>query len=493
MAREQGLWALALALALTAAAWGGACASRPGIMSALPRCRTAMRLRGGVEFEDVTDADAEMHDAADVGSVLEQAVKKLKADPGLLHAPELTVFRTYLASLGATLPPKPATGASSAGSAAGSAEPEPSEEEVEEEEEEEEEMQDDDIVAEADADLDTPQPPPDTGKEPSDDDFARSAELKNEAMEAAAAGDAEKAAGLWSEVIALAPNANVVASRGMCYLKMRKPLAAIRDADNALGVWRVCVCLSVSVCARADTTLGGPRVMIAMISRAAQRVASTVQAVGGVWGSIGVRCFCPCVGLKAPCLGSCCFCVRHCALCLPLSLSCAPCLAARLSLLCFSQRTTPLFRPHTQHFIEAFGKLLPWCFLVGAREQGLIFCHLRVTCCIGVTSTYPRPTLAMYLSLSPPRPPGTQSHNDDFAQAHSYSKGGFSLTMHVHNQPSIPTLPRRTRRGVARWRCSESGRKRSRTSAPDRYECMSMFVLVCMQWCVHRPRAHANA
>ena len=250
MARKQGLWALALTLALTAAAWGGACASRPGIMSALPRCRTAMRLRGGVEFEDVTDADAEMHDAADVGSVLEQAVKKLKADPGLLHAPELTVFRTYLASLGATLPPKPATGASSAGSAAGSAEPEPSEEEVEEEEEEEEEMQDDDIVAEADADLDTPQPPPDTGKEPSDDDFARSAELKNEAMEAAAAGDAEKAAGLWSEVIALAPNANVVASRGMCYLKMRKPLAAIRDADNALGVWRVCVSVCVCVCAR---------------------------------------------------------------------------------------------------------------------------------------------------------------------------------------------------------------------------------------------------
>ena len=253
MARKQGLWALALALALTAAAWGGACASRPGIMSALPRCRTAMRLRGGVEFEDVTDADAEMHDAADVGSVLEQAVKKLKADPGLLHAPELTVFRTYLASLGATLPPKPATGASSAGSAAGSAEPEPSEEEVEEEEEEEEEMQDDDIVAEADADLDTPQPPPDTGKEPSDDDFARSAELKNEAMEAAAAGDAEKAAGLWSEVIALAPNANVVASRGMCYLKMRKPLAAIRDADNALGVWRVCVCVCLCLCVRAPT------------------------------------------------------------------------------------------------------------------------------------------------------------------------------------------------------------------------------------------------
>ena len=493
MARKQGLWALALALALTAAAWGGACASRPGIMSALPRCRTAMRLRGGVEFEDVTDADAEMHDAADVGSVLEQAVKKLKADPGLLHAPELTVFRTYLASLGATLPPKPATGASSAGSAAGSAEPEPSEEEVEEEEEEEEEMQDDDIVAEADADLDTPQPPPDTGKEPSDDDFARSAELKNEAMEAAAAGDAEKAAGLWSEIIALAPNANVVASRGMCYLKMRKPLAAIRDADNALGVWRVCVCLSVSVCARADTTLGGPSChdCDAVPCRPARCLDSASR-----WWCLGFNrgeVLLPLCGVEGAMSRTCCFCVRHCALCLPLSLSCAPCLAARLSLLCFSQRTTPLFRPHTQHFIEAFGKLLPWCFLVGAREQGLIFCHLRVTCCIGVTSTYPRPTLAMYLSLSPPRPPGTQSHNDDFAQAHSYSKGGFSLTIHVHNQPSIPTLPRRTRRGVARWRCSESGRKRSRTSAPDRYECMSMFVLVCMQWCVHRPRAHANA
>ena len=39
----------------------------------------------------------------------------------------------------------------------------------------------------------------------------------------------------------------------MCYLKMRKPLAAIRDADNALGVWRVCVCVCLCPCARAPT------------------------------------------------------------------------------------------------------------------------------------------------------------------------------------------------------------------------------------------------
>jgi hypothetical protein len=52
-----------------------------------------------------------------------------------------------------------------------------------------------------------------------------------------AAGDPQKAVNIWNDIIALTPNANAVASRGMCYIAMKKPRAAIRDADAALQVY----------------------------------------------------------------------------------------------------------------------------------------------------------------------------------------------------------------------------------------------------------------
>jgi hypothetical protein len=79
----------------------------------------AMRLRGGVEFEDVTTT---MDDAGAV-DVLKQAVERLKAciqyvclhksiradldefpqaDKSLLFAPEMEFFRDYLQSMGIT-------------------------------------------------------------------------------------------------------------------------------------------------------------------------------------------------------------------------------------------------------------------------------------------------------------------------------------------------------------------------------------------------------
>ena len=171
----------------------------------------------------------------DSGAVdaLKQAVDKLKADPALLHAPSMDFFRDYLRSLGATLPVQ----TSSEKAAPSDAKPTEAEEsEAAESSVEDEDEADDDVVAEADADVQTPQAAPDMSKEPSEDELSKAAELKGQAMEAAAAGETDKAEALWNEVVVLTPNANVLASRGMCFLAKKKPLAAIRDADYALQV-----------------------------------------------------------------------------------------------------------------------------------------------------------------------------------------------------------------------------------------------------------------
>jgi hypothetical protein len=65
-----------------------------------------LRLRGGVEFEEIVDDDTaagEGMDAAALGA-LRTAVEQLTRDPSLLHTSELAFFRDYLASMGATLP-----------------------------------------------------------------------------------------------------------------------------------------------------------------------------------------------------------------------------------------------------------------------------------------------------------------------------------------------------------------------------------------------------
>jgi suppressor of tumorigenicity protein 13 len=53
-------------------------------------------------------------------------------------------------------------------------------------------------------------------------------------MESMAASDFEGAVDKFTEAIKLVPSAALFASRGGAFLKMRKPIAAIRDADKAL-------------------------------------------------------------------------------------------------------------------------------------------------------------------------------------------------------------------------------------------------------------------
>jgi len=116
------------------------------------------------------------------------------------------------------------------------AEPKVEEPESEEEPEEAEE-EDPDVMKEEDGDIAVPQAnAADPNKEPSDDDYEAAGAAKAEALDAQGEGDWDKAAGLWTKAVLAAPNAMVYANRGNAYLKLKKPLAAIRDADEALKI-----------------------------------------------------------------------------------------------------------------------------------------------------------------------------------------------------------------------------------------------------------------
>ncbi len=110
----QGMLAAAL---LCAGVLGAGAAGTAGVghhprglrAQAAPAARAALptlRLRGGVEFEEIVDDDAAAEEGMDAEALgaLRTAVKQLTRDPSLLHTSELAFFREYLAAMGATLP-----------------------------------------------------------------------------------------------------------------------------------------------------------------------------------------------------------------------------------------------------------------------------------------------------------------------------------------------------------------------------------------------------
>ena len=116
-------------------------------------------------------------------------------------------------------------------------EPKVEEPEDDEDEPEEEEEEDTDVMKEEDGDISAPQEnAPDPNKEPSDDDYETAGASKAGALDAQGEGDWEKAVALWTKAVLATPNAMVYANRGNALLKMKKPVAAIRDADEALKI-----------------------------------------------------------------------------------------------------------------------------------------------------------------------------------------------------------------------------------------------------------------
>ncbi|XP_051244386.1 hsc70-interacting protein [Dicentrarchus labrax] len=168
-------------------------------------------------------------------------VQLCETSPEILHLPEMGFFRTWLHSMGATLPPPPKTKESCQGgcpcgpppTSASAPEPEPSV--LTESEESELEIDNEGVI---EPDTDEPQ---DMGEfediEVTEEMMDQANEKKMDAINALGEGDLQKALDLFTEAIKLNPCLAILyAKRASVFIQMQKPNAAIRDCDRAISI-----------------------------------------------------------------------------------------------------------------------------------------------------------------------------------------------------------------------------------------------------------------
>jgi len=170
---------------------------------------------------------------------LKEFVKILKAHPETLEEDDLSFFREYLASLGAKVTERIFEEEEE--------EPEPTKvpepEQEPEPELEEEEEKEEDIVEPVDPDViepetDAAQPTGDLDATPSEEGLEKAQELRGEASQLISQGELQQAIDVLTEAItkhngSAAPLYN---SRAQCFLRLKKPVSAIRDADTAIKI-----------------------------------------------------------------------------------------------------------------------------------------------------------------------------------------------------------------------------------------------------------------
>ncbi|CAI0541264.1 unnamed protein product [Linum tenue] len=179
---------------------------------------------------------------------LKNFVELCKSNPSVLTDPTLSFFRDYLESLGAKLPPAAYSGSVSpmfknnVDEDSDEEIPEKESPSVEkpEEEEEEDEIIESDVELEGETvepDNDPPQKMGDSSVEVTEENRDASQEAKAKAMEAISEGKLEDAIEHLTEAILLNPlSAIMYGTRATVYIKMKKPNAAIRDANAALKI-----------------------------------------------------------------------------------------------------------------------------------------------------------------------------------------------------------------------------------------------------------------
>ncbi|XP_010439307.1 PREDICTED: FAM10 family protein At4g22670 [Camelina sativa] len=180
-------------------------------------------------------------------SELKVFIDQCKSDPSLLSTPSLSFFRDYLESLGAKIP----TGAhqENKDTKARSFVVEESDDDMEEteelkpkveEEEEEDEIIESDVELEGDTvepDNDPPQKMGDSSVEVTDENREAAQVAKGKAMEALSEGNFDEAIEHLTEAITLNPTSAIMyGNRASVYIKLKKPNAAIRDANAALEI-----------------------------------------------------------------------------------------------------------------------------------------------------------------------------------------------------------------------------------------------------------------
>ncbi|KAL0921576.1 hypothetical protein M5K25_008662 [Dendrobium thyrsiflorum] len=182
-------------------------------------------------------------DAAKVAQ-LRAFVGHCKSDPSVLHDPSLGFFRDYLESLGAQIPASSASksrvkqesgGMPSAEFGDGSKPKQKTEDD-----DEEDEIVESDIELEGEVvepDNDSPQKMGDPSVEVTEENRDAAQMYKAKAVDAISEGKFEEAIDYITEAITLNPTSAILyATRASVFVKMRKPNAAIRDADAALQI-----------------------------------------------------------------------------------------------------------------------------------------------------------------------------------------------------------------------------------------------------------------
>ncbi|KAK1376405.1 STI1 domain-containing protein [Heracleum sosnowskyi] len=180
-------------------------------------------------------------------SELKQFIEQCKANPSILSDPSLSFFRDYLESVGCKLPQS----AYKSGDHKSAYEVDDSDEDEMEEVketggepqpayEEEEEIVESDVELEGETvepDNDPPQKMGDSSVEVSEENMDAAQEAKGKAMGAISEGNFEEAIEQLTQAILLNPTSAIMyATRATAYIKMKKPNAAIRDANAALEI-----------------------------------------------------------------------------------------------------------------------------------------------------------------------------------------------------------------------------------------------------------------
>lgn len=163
-------------------------------------------------------------EAANVAE-LKLFIDQCKSDPSILHNPSLGFFKRYIESLGARLPPAPDS----------STHAKIPDEGVEDQiVESDVELDETDVV---EPDNDPPYMMGDPSIEDSEENRDAAQNLKSKAVVALSEGQMDKAISHLTEAIMLNPHSAILyATRGEVFIKLKKPNAAIQDADAALQI-----------------------------------------------------------------------------------------------------------------------------------------------------------------------------------------------------------------------------------------------------------------
>ncbi|KAM7386473.1 hypothetical protein PAMA_009200 [Pampus argenteus] len=172
---------------------------------------------------------------------LKKFVQMCESNPDILHLPEMSFLRTWLQSMGATIPPPRKTEERCQGGCpcgpppASASRPEPEPPVLSESEESDIEIDQEGVI---EPDTDEPQEMGEFDNiEVTEEMMDLASEKKVAAIDALGEGDLQKALDLFTEAIKLNPCVAIMyAKRASVFIQMQKPNAAIRDCDRAISI-----------------------------------------------------------------------------------------------------------------------------------------------------------------------------------------------------------------------------------------------------------------